>query len=282
MIIAIVMVIGLVPGFSVAASAAETASGEGAFEKDADGYYEIANANDWKSFALDGCVVSSVECGTVSGSQYYGYDASGSRIATGVSTTDLANGTVLAALNAGNTGLVWGQDEGSAHPILLSNNDTAITPITYVAEVNGTSYESIADAISAAAATEGSTLKLLANVDGGIAIDGGKFTLDLNGYSITNNNRLEGLTINGGNITVIDSSVGKTGTINDDYAINITGGSCNINGGTITGSKYGVHITGGYCYITGGTVIGKECGVFNISASCKISGGTITSESYGV
>ena len=84
------------------------------------------------SFALDGCVESSVEGGTVSGSQYYGYDSNGDRISTGVSTTDLANGTVLTALNAGNTVPVWGQVEGGTHPILLANNDLLKTTVTIV------------------------------------------------------------------------------------------------------------------------------------------------------
>ena len=82
------------------------------------------------SYAIDGCVVGVSAETTLTGTKYYGYTTTGSAITTGVSTSDLANGEVLALLNAGNTTPVWGQVAGSAHPILLSNNDLVKTAVT--------------------------------------------------------------------------------------------------------------------------------------------------------
>lgn len=82
------------------------------------------------SYAIDGCVKGITETTTISGSLYYGYDETENRIGSGVTQTQLKDGTVLASLNAGNTEPVWGQIEGGEHPILLNNNDLTKTQIT--------------------------------------------------------------------------------------------------------------------------------------------------------
>ena len=58
-----------------------------------------------------------------------------------------------------------------------------VSATTHVAEVNGTPYEKIEDALAAAEALENSTLTLLADfsTDVYLAVAGGKFTIDLAG-----------------------------------------------------------------------------------------------------
>ncbi len=82
------------------------------------------------SYAMDGCVKGVTDTTTLSGSLYYGYDENGERISSGVTETQLADGTILTALNAGNDEPVWGQVEGGDHPILLNNNNLSKTQIS--------------------------------------------------------------------------------------------------------------------------------------------------------
>ena len=160
-------------------------------------------------------------------------------------------------------------------------NVAVYTAPSYIAEVNGTPYESITDAISAAEAIEGSTLKLLADVSGEIAVDGGKFTFDLNGFGI--NSTANTLTVINGDIIITDSSSERTGTIfGKSCGVIVYGGSCTISGGTVSGTLYGVYIQDATCEITGGIITGGTDGVNIVSGTCKITGGTISSENYGV
>lgn len=158
---------------------------------------------------------------------------------------------------------------------------SAVIEPTYVAEVNGTAYNSIAAAISAAEATEGSTLKLLADVTEVIMIEGGNFTLDLNGYIVSDTSY--GVYIFNGDITITDSSSDRTGTIfGESCGLIVYGGSCTVSGGTVSGTLYGVYVQDAACEITGGNIIGGTDGVNVISGTCKIAGGFISSENYGV
>lgn len=117
---------------------------------------------------------------------------------------------------------------------------------TSVAEVNGKKYESLADAI-AAAAENGQTVKLLSDVTitgKQLVIEAGKqFTLDLNGKTL----KISGYTAKAaqvdvfGDLTLADSSKAQNGTICSDYTGTAglvvcveADGKLTMNGGTIT------------------------------------------------
>ena len=84
---------------------------------------------------------------------------------------------------------------------------------TYVAEVNGTQYESLQAAIDAA--SRKTTVTMLADTRENVAISTSDLTLDLNGHTL-NGGTVAGkpaLTVTAARVTVKDSSVPSTGTI---------------------------------------------------------------------
>ena len=120
---------------------------------------------------------------------------------------------------------------------------------SYVAELNGTKYESLQEAIAYANAN-GGTVTLLGNIELSESIKvTGTVTLDLNGYTITGtDNNVTGnfyLIDNVGTLTVTDSSEDKTGKItleattdrnwsNSSVVIaNNPGGKLTVESGTI-------------------------------------------------
>ena len=98
-----------------------------------------------------------------------------------------------------------------------------------VAEVNGTTYPSLQDAI--AAAPRKATVKLLADTKENVTISTPYVTLDLNGHTLRMYSAKTAMSnmfmINHGDLTVLDSSSGQKGTIlgstyNDScYLINV-------------------------------------------------------------
>lgn len=87
---------------------------------------------------------------------------------------------------------------------------------SYVAEIGSKKYETLTDAIRLAA--NGKTVKLLADVTENITIAANKkITLDLNGHILNGGTGTAKATIlNEGNVTITDTSTGKTGTIKRD------------------------------------------------------------------
>ena len=104
-----------------------------------------------------------------------------------------------------------------------------------------TTYYSFNSAFAAAqqcTASDNATLKLMKNYaipDGYnayITFSSGTFTLDLNGDTISNNNS-QTILVNGAELTITDSSEGKTGALinTNSYAVNVTDGSLTVLGG---------------------------------------------------
>ena len=93
-----------------------------------------------------------------------------------------------------------------------ADNTYGVKKTTYVAEVNGTQYESLQAAINAA--TRNQTVKLLADTKENVTISTPYLTLDLNGFTLNGSTgeRKPALTITA-RVTVKDSSEGQTGTI---------------------------------------------------------------------
>ena len=121
-----------------------------------------------------------------------------------------------------------------------------------------TNYASLTEAFNAANAAENSTLKLLANVTAASTLEvTGNFTLDLSGCTLTSTAENQAITvINGGNLTITDSSEAKTGVIQTD-----TDGYVVHNLGTVT--------------ITGGTLKKATSGeIFNTASGITLKGGS--------
>lgn len=118
-------------------------------------------------------------------------------------------------------------------------DDNANTPESKTnAEVNGSKYTTLNAAVEAAG--NGETVKLLSNTTESIKSNK-NFTLDLNGYTLKNEENKNTIE-NYGNLTIIDSSDDKTGTVNNvSHAkaalYNYEGGIVIINGGTLNRSQ---------------------------------------------
>ena len=131
----------------------------------------------------------------------------------------------------------------------LAMSNTADTLIVKQASVKAvltkggedTNYYDFNSAFTAAqqcTASDNATLKLMKNYaipDGYnayITFSSGTFTLDLNGDTISNNNS-QTILVNGAELTITDSSEGKTGALinTNSYAVNVTDGSLTVLGG---------------------------------------------------
>ena len=171
-----------------------------------------------------------------------------------------------------------------------------------VARVDSTEYDGIQAAIDAA--TSGATITLLRNVllNAPLTIDSGKtVTLDLAGFTVdrgisdfrTNGNVI---TISGGNLTLTDSSTGKTGKITGGWnkddkggGVYVSSGTFTMNGGTICnnfvaqaandydhsdGYGGGVYIASGGAFTMSGGKITQNWGLDN--GGVYVLGGTFT------
>ena len=140
--------------------------------------------------------------------------------------TSPSNGTLAAQPKAaGNTTDATASEETPAPATTTekaeATEDKAATPAaktgkesneTAVAEVNGTTYSSLQDAINAA--SRNATVKLLADTKENVTISTPYVTLDLNGYTLNGGTEKgkPALTVTA-RVTVKDSSEAKTGTI---------------------------------------------------------------------
>lgn len=104
-------------------------------------------------------------------------------------------------------------------------DETGTTEKTYVAQVGGNKYETLQDAVNAAANSTDNTVKLLSNAsgDGVVTKDGQTVIIDLSGYTYTVNGKLVGsdgsmtngfqllqgsnVTIKNGTIVVTDDTI---------------------------------------------------------------------------
>ena len=159
-----------------------------------------------------------------------------------------------------------------------------------------TTYYSFNSAFAAAqqcTASDNATLKLMKNYaipDGYnayITFSSGTFTLDLNGDTISNNNS-QTILVNGAELTITDSSEGKTGALinTNSYAVNVTDGSLTVLGGnfiarntyqalnvgsstptvSLKGGKYMSNNTEGYrVYTYGKSLLAPGYSYYNLS-----------------
>ena len=150
--------------------------------------------------------------------------------------------------------------------------------IASVKTADGTerTYGSFTDALAAAVESNGSTLQLLYDVDlgaanNGLSVDSGKFTLDLNGKTLSGEVHRKLLTINGtADITIKNGKLVNTFSKNSSdmnsglaNAVQITGGAVVLENVEITSGcgEYGAHtdaveLYGGSLTVTSGTFTG--------------------------
>ena len=136
-----------------------------------------------------------------------------------------------------------------------------------------TNYEAFADAWDAAVDNEGSTLKLLCDItldkaEDGIIAQSGKFTLDLNGKTVSGeiSNRL--LTVSGAaDITVRNGKLVNTFSKNSSDINQTCASALEIDGGTVTLDR--VELTAGH-----GFEGARSCAAYIFSGSLTVVNGT--------
>lgn len=158
-------------------------------------------------------------------------------------------------------------------------------------------YDSIDDAIAEATANDNSTLQLLANIEtNGIVINAGKFTVDLNGYTLSCDSISSAtVLVLGGEIRFTDNSSEKKGTIRgtssaiqsrydgkidiqggnyiaDTWTISLEQGVLNISAGYFKGNVP-VQVYTGSGTISGGKFEGVQCALYNVGTT-TVTGGT--------
>lgn len=148
---------------------------------------------------------------------------------------------------------------------------------SYVAEVSGTKYETLAAAINAA--KSGKTVQLLNDAAENITIKASKkITLDLNGYTLNGGTgTAEAAILNKGTVTITDTSAGKTGTIKrDDQGVEGETSYYVIdNNGTMVIDQANVFNNSG----KKGSSLVRNGGVDNVS-SLTINGGTFDQQNF--
>lgn len=106
-----------------------------------------------------------------------------------------------------------------------------LTKITYVAEVNGKTYDSLQAAITEAA--DNDTVTLLADTTEDVVISK-NITLDLNGFTLTNEGAKHTITVNEGVSLTIEDSVGtgKVDNVTHGHGALVNNGTVILSGGT--------------------------------------------------
>ena len=174
-----------------------------------------------------------------------------------------------------------------------------------------TSYDTFDAAITAAQSctdSDKAVVKLLADIAMGdtyLAISGGVFTIDLNGFELSSTGSTSLLSLTGSaNVTIIDSGAGGAIRTNstairarDTSIVTIDGGiiqsadsypiwfqstgKLTVNDGVIIGGSYGICSTKGITTINGGSFTGGSYAVYGYSScSATINGGEFSGGEY--
>ena len=117
--------------------------------------------------------------------------------------------------------------DGTKLYLINPSNAAKVTP---AGSTEGTNYSDLSAALSAAKNSPGSTLTLLRGkaLSGGLTIDSGSFTLDLNGKTLKSADGTATLTISGGSVTVKNGTLQNTGT---GEGLLVTGGTLTLGAG---------------------------------------------------
>lgn len=165
-----------------------------------------------------------------------------------------------------------------------ADNTYGVKKTTYVAEVNGTQYESLQAAIDAAGRK--TTVTMLANTKENVTISTSDLTLDLNGFTLNGGTvaNKPALTVTA-RVTVKDSSDPSTGTImredtaensgdSSHYVIDVQGdGWLTFEGGNVTNNSGTTEGKGASLVRVGDDSVAKYPGL-------TIKGGTFTQDNF--
>ncbi|MBR1676032.1 MAG: hypothetical protein IJ706_01825, partial [Clostridia bacterium] len=143
-----------------------------------------------------------------------------------------------------------------------------------VAEVNGTSYQTIADAIRAASA--GQTVKLLKDTQESVTLKAGDdIILDLNGFKLTNDGKHSTIVAQTGSTVVVTGPGTVDNTTNQCAPLFNNGGTVTLNGGIFTrslesgkegGNTYYTVVNRGTMTINEGVTISNDNPLYNYSS----------------
>ena len=169
----------------------------------------------------------------------------------------------------------YNADISNVGELTVGENAVDVASVT-MTDGTETTYSSFSDAWAAAIASEGSTLKLLGDVnigegDEGLSVSSGKFTLDLNGKMLSGSAYLQLIAVSGtADITIQNGRLTNTFNKNASDIQSNLANAVNINGGTMTlknvdvtsgrgdggAHTYAVHARGGSLTVTSGTFTG--------------------------
>lgn len=150
-------------------------------------------------------------------------------------------------------------------------------------ELEGSPYKTFAEAITAASASEDSTLTLLDDITltETARISSGKFILDLNGKTILNKTDNVLLVYYDANITIKDSCEGGTVETGGDYCYGISNlAELTVESGTVKGSGSGIS-NHGTLTVYGGNFESYTYGAITNKATAKIYGGVFEGTDRG-
>ena len=217
----------------------------------------------------------------------------------GISTWDAATDNSAKGSGTANGGFADGgaTEGGSSEGGSTDGSEQTDPGEQAVVQVGDTTYSDLNKALSNA--EDGDTIKLLADTSYATGrIDGISVTLDLNGKTLTVDNRAFNI-VNSGSLTLDDGSaegsgllkVNKVGSTLSLGMVLGSGGSFTMKGGTLEVPEYGAYITNGAngdkIIMSGGKVKADYglCAVGNgseHSASIVIEGGLVESSIFGV
>ena len=174
---------------------------------------------------------------------------------------------------------------------LVWDGDAAVRNILADSKGGKLYYTDLQAAINDAAEVSG-TVQILGNITTTTSVvvpANKKITLDLNGKTITSSDIT--VTVDGGELTVVDDTEAKDGKIISTHATGneavavMNGGKFTLESGNIEGASYGVYLypSGGTGIINGGTITlggdykdGMTVAVANDKCSLTVTGGTFT------
>ena len=157
-------------------------------------------------------------------------------------------------------------------------------------KVGDTYYTTVAEAI---AKNDSGTITLMANVTENVTIPQGKtFTLDLNGKTLSNDS-MYSLVVDGGKLTVTDSTAGQPVVGDDNNTVTYLGSGMIKNTFNNNGEAKAIQVqNGGVLNLQGGTVycvkgsgifaIGDEKGNTAVASTIHMTGGYVEAQEYGI
>lgn len=217
---------------------------------------------------------------TVTGCTLNSTDDGGWRVGVVVGTANVGEVALKNTTESGNTVTQTGKTAPAGQSNLYGRfvpgttgklviDGTAVFDSSIVAVVDNKGYKTLADAV--AAAQNGATVKLLANINGQTVIPADKnIVLDLNGKTMTHNIKRQATVYNNGTLTICDSSADKSGKIRSTVDTAICAGNNSnttiqyanieaVEGAVITGTNTGATVT-------------IEDGIFEVSDNAVVAG----------